>query len=288
MFVKNNFIESVVDYFRVELLPIFSEREIRFIAKSVCSKRLTLDVHAIFPPKGVTCSESDLLFFRSVVKRLQAGEPFQYVLGSTFFYNVELEVNQHVLIPRPETEELVDWIIQSHDDSKRHVLDVGTGSGCIALALNTERPSWSIEAVDISKEALGLVKENAVKNNLKVIITQADARSREMVTESNCYDIIVSNPPYIPVKDKAEMAKHVVDFEPNLALFVLDNDPLIFYREIAFFALKKLDLNGVLYFELNEDLARETKDLLHHIGYRNVELKHDLQGKLRMLKATVN
>jgi release factor glutamine methyltransferase len=287
MFVSDNSLESVLKYFQEKLRGTFTDRESRMIAKSVIMQRLNLDSSQIFPPRNMTVSESDLLHFRSVIKRLLAGEPAQYVVGSTFFYNIELFCDERALIPRPETEELVDWIVRDvylHDQLS--ILDIGTGSGCIALALKKEFPEAVVEAVDFSEEALNLARENAEQNDLMVAFSQQDARNSEMTTASEKYTVIVSNPPYIPVMDKEKMAAHVVDFEPNLALFVDDHDPLIFYRQIGKFARKKLDLNGALYVELNEDLADETVQLLQEIGFDEIVIRKDLQGKKRMLKAT--
>jgi release factor glutamine methyltransferase len=289
MFVSDNSLESVLKYFQEKLRGTFTDRESRMIAKSVITQRLNLDGTLIFPPRNMTVSESDLLHFRSVIKRLQAGEPAQYVVGSTFFYNIELMCDERALIPRPETEELVDWIVRdAYFKDHLSILDIGTGSGCIALSLKKEFPEARVEAVDFSEDALNLARENAELNDLMVKFSQQDARNSEMITASKTYTIIVSNPPYIPEVDKLKMANHVVDYEPNLALFVSNDDPLIFYRQIAMFALKKLDLNGALYFELNEDLAQETVELLKGLGFNSVELREDLQGKLRMLKATRN
>jgi release factor glutamine methyltransferase len=285
MFVKDNSIQSVIEYFKEQLGDVFSERELRQLTKQVCCSRLQLNIDDVFPPSNAQCSESDLLYFRSIVKRIQQGEPMQYVLGSTYFYNLELDVTPYVLIPRPETEELVDWIVQSYPNNSLQVIDIGSGSGCIALALQKARPNWNVEAVDISEDALNLIAKNASKNKLSIHLTNADARSSAMKTYFESYNIIVSNPPYIPIRDKSLMAKHVVDYEPELALFVTDDDPLIFYRQIALFARKKLVLGGALFFELNEDLAEETVRLLDGIGFSSIELKTDLQGKNRMLKA---
>jgi release factor glutamine methyltransferase len=286
MFVKDNSIASVLGYFEERLSPTFSNREIKTIAKSFIAKRLNWEKSDFLMRQKDTVSESDLLYFRSAVKRILAGEPFQYVLGTTFFYNLELDTDQRALIPRPETEELVDWMIKDFTSLKEGTLiDIGTGSGCIALAMKKALTKWSVTAVDVSKEALSLVAQNALKNQLEVALIEDSALNFNEALYADKYTVIVSNPPYIPKKDSAQMAQHVLDFEPELALFVSDDNPLIFYQQIAEFALKKLALNGALYVELNEDLAHETKALLNKIGFNHTEIRQDLQGRNRMLKA---
>lgn len=286
MFVKDNSIASVLGYFEERLSPTFTSREIKTIAKSFISKRLNWANSDFLMRQKDTVSESDLLYFRSAVKRIIAGEPFQYVLGTTFFYNLEVDTDKRALIPRPETEELVDWMVNNYSSlDKGTLIDIGTGSGCIALAMKKALPKWSVTAVDISKDALSLVAQNALKNQLEVALIEDSALNFNEALYADKYTVIVSNPPYIPIKDSAQMAQHVLDFEPEMALFVSDNDPLIFYQQIAEFALKKLALNGALYVELNENLAQETRALLNKIGFNNTEIRQDLQGRNRMLKA---
>ena len=288
MFVKDNSIASVFGYFEERLSPTFSSREIKTIAKSFIAKRLNWEASDFLMRQKETVSESDLLYFRNAVKRIVAGEPFQYVLGTTFFYNLELDTDTRALIPRPETEELVDWMIKDFSSlDAGTLLDLGTGSGCIALSMKKALPSWSMSAVDVSKEALSLVQQNATKHQLEVDLIEDNALAFNEALYADKYTVIVSNPPYIPQKDSAKMAQHVLDFEPEMALFVADDNPLIFYQQIGEFALKKLDLNGALYFELNENLAEETKALLNKIGFNNTEIRQDLQGRNRMLKAWV-
>ena len=286
MFVRDNTIASVVRYFEERLSPVFSNREGKMIAKSFIVKRLGWDSSNFLIRQKDTVSESDLLYFRSAVKRILAGEPYQYVLGTSFFYNLELDTDARALIPRPETEELVDWITKDFSScSEGRLLDVGTGSGCIALALKSVFPDWTVSAVDVSKDVLNLVRQNALKNELDIELIEDNALDFSYDFYAESYTVIVSNPPYIPMRDRIRMARHVLDFEPELALFVEDESPLIFYQKIAELAVKKLALNGALYFELNEDLAQETKVLLTELGFNNTEIRQDLQGRNRMLKA---
>ncbi len=287
MFVVSNTYESVKSYFIDRLTKQFSDREIAFFVKESIKKRLKISDSELMLQKEIRFSESDLLFFRSVVKRLQNSEPFQYILGETFFYELLIRCDQRALIPRPETEELVDWIIHSVDKiQKFNILDVCTGSGCIALALKSTLKSCTISATDISLDAIALAKKNAMLLGLDVSFMQDNVLvSDSDIFETNSFDIIVSNPPYIPLKDKDDMDKNVLDFEPHLALFVSDEAPLVFYKAIADKAQILLKSNGLLFFELHENYAMETKKMVESIGFDEVEIKIDLQGKNRMLKA---
>ena len=287
MFVIQNTAEAVKSYFFERLKETFTEREIATFYKESLKKRLKLSDADLLLLKEIRLSESDLLFFRAIVKRLQNHEPFQYIIGETFFYNLVIRCDERALIPRPETEELVDWIINSvESDQPLEILDVCTGSGCIALALKKTLKKSKVSATDISPDALALAKKNAMLNSLEVNFLQDNA----LINDSDLFhlgslDILVSNPPYIPMKDKVQMEKNVLDFEPHLALFVSDETPLIFYKAIANKALLLLKSNGLLFFELHESYTEQTKELMLDLGFDEVEIKLDLQGKSRMLKA---
>jgi release factor glutamine methyltransferase len=218
---------------------------------------------------------------------LQNQEPFQYILGETYFYDLVIRCDERALIPRPETEELVEWICNSVDNNEKlEVLDVCTGSGCIALALKSILKSSNVSATDISPEAIALAKKNSMLLSLDVHFIQDNALvDDEDIFTKNSYDLIVSNPPYIPMKEMEIMEKNVLDFEPNLALFVADETPLIFYKAIAEKAFRLLKPNAWLFFELHESFAEKTKELVIALGFDEVEIKLDLQGKSRMLKA---
>ena len=287
MFVVSNTYDSVKSYFFVRLSKQFSDREIGFFVKESIKKRLKISDAELILQKEIRFSESDLLFFRAIVKRLQNQEPFQYILGETVFYDLFIRCDERALIPRPETEELVDWIIHSVDKTQNlNVLDVCTGTGCIALALKNNLKLSAISASDISLEAIALAKKNAMLLGLDVNFLQDNALVNDSdFFESNSLDVIVSNPPYIPLKDKEEMEKNVLDFEPHLALFVSDDAPLVFYKAITEKAQRLLKSNGFLFFELHENYAQETKMLVDSLGFDEVEIKQDLQGKNRMLKA---
>lgn len=215
-------------------------------------------------------------------------KPVQYVLGEAWFMNMRLRVNEHVLIPRSETEELVDWIVNNTKDMDHpdvNILDIGTGSGCIAIALKKNLPLSAVTGTDLSEEALQVAKINAAEQNTLIDFLHADILHPSDWNQLSHYDIIVSNPPYISVSEKNTIHKNVLDFEPHLALFVPDNDPLLFYKAIIQFCKNHLIQQGLLYFEINEGSGDEVIKLLNKEGFINVELKKDMQGKDRMVKA---
>ena len=223
------------------------------------------------------------------LKELKKEIPIQYLLGKTHFYGLEFEVNENVLIPRPETEELVEWIINENlkaDRTKKiKILDIGTGSGCIAISLAKNIPNAEVYAIDVSKKAIETAKRNALYNKVEVNFILQNILETE-VLKCN-FDIIVSNPPYVRNLEKEEIKKNVLDYEPHLALFVEDNDALIFYRKIAELAKKNLLENGQLYFEINQYLGKETKDLLENMDFKNIELRKDIYDNDRMISSKV-
>jgi release factor glutamine methyltransferase len=287
VFVKTNTIKAVKAYFQERLVGFFTESEIKFMLKEAVIERLKLSSSDYLLGEEQLLSESDLLFFRSIVKRLLQNEPFQYIMGKTEFFGLEIKTDKRALIPRPETEELVQWVTESiQKDQGYQIADICAGSGCIALGLRSFFHNSIITATDISLEALELAKENSVNLNLPITILQVDAtKSSEKELPINSFDCWVSNPPYIPINDKMKMEKNVLEFEPELALFVENEDPLVFYREIGKNALVHLKPEGLLFFELHEDLASETMRLITDLGFVNIELRKDLQEKDRMLKA---
>lgn len=288
MFVQSNTIKAIKSYFREKLQNMFSVSEIKLIVNQAICSRLNLTKADLIIADEVRLSESDLLYFRGIVKRLQEHEPMQYVFGDTVFYDLEIKCDQRALIPRPETEELVDWIVQDFSSMKvDKILDLCTGSGCIALALKNQFSETKIQALEFSSEAITLVKENADALNLEIELIEMDVFEEftDFIFEPNSYDVWVSNPPYIPLAEKALMHPNVLDFEPEMALFVENDQALIFYKEIALKALKYLKSGGSLYFELNENFADETSKLISDLGFIAIEIKLDLQGKKRMLKA---
>ncbi len=225
-------------------------------------------------------------FCNDALDKLKQQVPIQHIIGSTEFYELNFNVNKHVLIPRPETEELVHWILGDNKLSTPKILDIGTGSGCIPISLKKNIPKAEISAWDISPEALDVAIGNANLNTVEINFELMDALN-PVISNDNKYDVIVSNPPYIRALEKKLMHQNVLSHEPHLALFVKDNDPLLFYRAISKLAFETLNTNGCLYFEINEALGKETCDLMRGIGFKNIELRKDLFGKDRMIKGQI-
>lgn len=222
--------------------------------------------------------------FQMAINRLQKYEPIQYILGDTEFYGLVFTVNLSVLIPRPETEELVDWIIKSNTSKPAlKILDIGTGSGCIAITLAKQLPNSKVYALDVSADALKVAKKNALNNNVEIEFIEADVL--DWNHEDLQFDVIVSNPPYVREIEKEAMSANVLDHEPHLALFVKDDDALVFYRKISEISEQILKPAGQLYYEINENLGEDTSQLLSNSGFSDIELKQDVFGKNRMLKA---
>ena len=227
--------------------------------------------------------EMEIKKWRNIIAELQLQKPIQYILGATEFFGLPFEVNSSVLIPRPETEELVDWILKNNsDDSKQlRILDIGTGSGCIPITLAKNLIHSEVSAIDVSKEALKVAEINAQKNSVEVKFIKMDILKAEKLSET--YDIIVSNPPYVRELEKQEMQKNVLDFEPHLALFVEDEDALLFYIKITQLASKSLSEGGQLYFEINQYLGQRMINLLNEYKFRDIELRKDIYGNDRMI-----
>jgi len=287
MFVQSNRLSEIKTFFHSKLNSSFSENEINLMLKYLTMKRLDIGSVEYINSSNSLLSESDLLYFNFALKRLLKNEPFQYILGDVEFYGLELNCDTRALIPRPETEELVDWVLETIDkQSKLEIADLCSGSGCIALALKSKLPNSEIIAAELSDSAIELIEENSLKTNLRVIPTRMDVLKENdySIFDSHSFDCWVSNPPYIPNKEKALMAENVLDFEPHMALFVVDNDPLIFYREIASRAKRYLKDGAYLFFEIHEDLGVEMNELLKQKGFVNIELRKDLQGKARMMR----
>jgi release factor glutamine methyltransferase len=229
-------------------------------------------------------SEAEISQWNLVLEQLKQEIPIQYILGKTHFYGLEFQVNPNVLIPRPETEELVDWIIKTNSNGKSStikILDIGTGSGCIAISLAKNLPNASIFSLDVSKKALEMAQINALQNETK--ITFIEKNILETTSFEQQFDVIVSNPPYVRNLEKAEIKKNVLENEPHLALFVADDDALLFYRKIAQIAMKNLQNSGQLFFEINQYLGKETVNLLSDLGFQNIELRQDIYGNDRMI-----
>ena len=250
-------------------------------------------------------SDEEVEKWNVILAQLQQEKPIQYITGEAWFYGLKFEVNENTLIPRPETEELVEWIIESwkleagswksENQKQINVLDIGTGSGCIPIALKANLPQANVSAIDVSEKALEVAKRNAELNKVEINFIQANILEvkdlsqlpSSIIHHPSSYNIIVSNPPYVRNLEKQEIKKNVLDYEPHLALFVEDTDALLFYRKIAQLALKNLAPNGLLFFEINQYLGKETVELLQNLGFKNIELKKDIYGNDRMVKCSI-
>lgn len=286
MKVPDNSLKAVQVFFNSALSDYYPERAIQQFFYFLCDAWLGFDKLSVMMNIDFRLSESDLLLFFYGVKDLQKNRPVQYVAGKTWFYGLEIGVAEGVLIPRPETEELVDWVVKMESDAAVF-LDIGTGSGCIPLSIKKSIPNARVFGADISEVALNIARENAMKLNLAVDFIELDILTVTAPFEDKSLEVIVSNPPYIPVDDKKQMAANVLDYEPDLALFVPNESPLVFYEAIADYGVKNLVKDGRLYFEIHESFGVETVAMLKQKGYQNIELQKDLQGKDRMIRAQI-
>ncbi|WP_224490767.1 peptide chain release factor N(5)-glutamine methyltransferase [Robertkochia flava] len=273
------------------LEPVYGHQEAASLFKMVGEELLGLKPFEITMARNRVLPQSDLEVMEGVLDRLSRQEPLQYILGKAWFKDMWLKVNSHTLIPRQETEELVQWIIDDGLDPQSRVLDVGTGSGCIAIALKKHFPESLVYALDKSAEALAVAQFNAGKQNTEVNFSECDILELMDLSvllkkgDTAPFDVVVSNPPYVRNLEKKEIHKNVLEHEPASALFVSDRNPLIFYRKIAKLASQHLMPGGRLYFEINQYLGRETYDLVSSEGFSEVTLRKDLLGNHRMLKA---
>jgi release factor glutamine methyltransferase len=269
------------------LTPIYGVSEAHSMARILFEDYFNWNLHA----------ESDNMVFehllqtdfQTIIQRLLNFEPIQYIVGFAWFYGQKFKVNPTVLIPRPETEELVHWILEScPQKTKLNVLDIGTGSGCIPIVLKQKKVNWEITACDVSESALITASRNAYRLNVIIDFQRVDILNTADWQLFPKMDVIVSNPPYIPFQEKALMHENVLKYEPHLALFVSDENPLLFYEAIAHFALQYLNPNGFLFFECNEHNATAVVELLKYKKFKNVELRQDMSGKNRMIRATMS
>ena len=268
--------------FIAELSPLYDAEEARQLfymtAEYVSGlSRATIPLHAatIIPVR----QEGR---YHNILHELKEGRPVQHIFAEAWFYGLKFMVSSSVLIPRPETEELVHWILESAVTRKfSSFLDVGTGSGCIAITLKKKMPASHANALDVSRDALQVAQENASLNGTDINFIQIDILKYSSI---DSYDLIVSNPPYITPKERLEMHRNVLAYEPELALFVTEEDPLIFYKSIADFALSHLETSGYLFFEINEYLGKEMIEMMEGKGFINIELRKDMQGKDRMIR----
>ncbi len=272
-------------HIKQSLSDIYPEAEAAAIAKSILLDTFRFSQTELYIGKDTEFDAKDYGRLQDILSRLRRQEPLQYIMGETVFRGLTLSVNPSVLIPRPETAELVDWIASDHQaDAPLRILDVGTGSGCISISLAKALPNAQVSAWDISNDALQTAKENAKANGVNIAFQQVDVLGHDYPQAE--LDVLVSNPPYIAEQERKDMDANVLDWEPGIALFVPDEDPLIFYRRIADIGLTLLKTGGSLYFEINQAYGKETVGMLQEKGYRNVILRKDLSGNDRMIKAS--
>lgn len=274
--------------FTYELNGIYDEKEVEsffYIVLDAFHQMKRIDV-AMRP--DFELDSIQLLQWETVLSQLKEQKPIQYILGETEFFGLPFYVNENTLIPRPETEELVDWILQQSKGNSRKatlkILDIGTGSGCIAISLAKNLPYAEVYALDVSDKALEVAQKNGKNNNVNVQFLHQSIL--DTVDLEQQFDIIVSNPPYVRQLEKEEIKKNVLDYEPHLALFVEDDDALLFYRKIAQLAQKNLSAGGELYFEINQYLGKEMVSLLEIYKFSNIELRKDIYGNDRMIRST--
>ena len=274
-------VSDILPYFVNELLVFYPENELKSIMYISIDFYLGLTKSGTVLQSEKILKDKEILVFINIVERLKKMEPIQYILSETKFYGLSFHTKKGILIPRRETEELVDWIIKDNQGSKKKYLDIGTGSGCIIISL-AKNLKGMFDAIDNSEKSIRISEENSIKNKVNINLKQKDILHSKLKGE---WDIIVSNPPYVLRSEKEVMNKNVLNWEPESALFVEDTDPLLFYEEISQKALTVLAENGCLYFEINENFGEETIKLLEEIGFVNIELKKDINGKDRMIKA---
>jgi len=275
--------QQAFEYIRNSLSNIYLTNEINSISNLIIAHITGYTNTQIILNKNTKISDNQRLQLKKIVEELKKNTPVQYVLGETEFYGLTFKVNKDVLIPRPETEELVDWVKQSiSPDNSIKILDIGTGSGCIAIALKSIFITSEVTAFDISELALETARQNAALNGCNVDFRQTDILNPPAFDTK--WDVIVSNPPYIPETEKSEILAHVLDFEPHIALFVPQSEPLLFYEKIAAFSIEHLKTGGMIFFEIHRDFGKQTVMLLEDIGYKDVELCKDISGNDRMIR----
>ena len=278
-------IHQFKNYFYSELSEHYPKTEIQSFFKLLIEFQLKLNRAEVILQPTLEIKEIDLSFLQNALNELKNHKPIQYILGKTEFYGLNFHVNKYVLIPRPETEELVDWIVHDFRKGKSlKILDIGTGSGCIAISLAKNLPNAEVFAIDVSSEALQVAKKNMTLNKVNIQFIEGDILSLKKLPHS--FDVVVSNPPYVLEMEKEKMEKNVLENEPPLALFVKDDSPYIFYDKISELAKKYLTKKGTLYFEINQYLGAKTIEILKTKGFKKIELKKDSYNNDRMIKTS--
>ncbi|RIA10022.1 release factor glutamine methyltransferase [Flavobacteriaceae bacterium MAR_2010_72] len=282
-------LKELQNQFHKDLDAIYGKQEVRSFLSLLLEHYLGLKPIDLVLKSETSIFKSEEIKFTNILERLKHEEPIQYIIGETEFYGLKLKVNPSTLIPRPETEELADWIIYNYKNQENiSILDIGTGSGCIAVTLANYLPNAKVYALDVSKEALEIARLNAELNKVEIEFIEASILNAKLSKLGICntaFDVIVSNPPYVRKQESSEIKSNVLNHEPHLALFVKNDDPLVFYKAICNFAVHNLKPQGSLYFEINQYLRVDTKQLLSQFEFENIELRKDMFGKDRMLKA---
>ncbi len=294
MKIISNKLKDIVSFFKQELNGLYDERELRSIIFIVMEEFTGYSSSQLLTNDDHTVSESTLLKINFAIKDLKEYKPLQYILGYTTFYNLKIKVTSDVMIPRPETEELVKWVIDENKYAKEikadsvpkviKLVEIGTGSGCIAIAIKKNIPEISIKAVDISEHALKVARKNADLNKVEINFIQHDIFDKNLYAFKFKIDIIISNPPYVRESEKALMSPNVLNYEPEVALFVKDEQALVYYEAIADFALLRLKPHGCIFVEINEALALEVAELFILKGFKKIKIRQDIHGKDRMLR----
>lgn len=289
MRIASNKLQDIIAFYNTELSSVYEPGEINSLLQQACKHYINFSPIDITTRKNENLNQSDILKLYDCCKELKKNIPIQYILGETIFYGLTIKVNSNVLIPRPETEELVELILndcKTLSETTLDILDIGTGSGCIPITLKYKLPEANVAAIDISQEALQVAQQNALLNKTTVLFNQGDILKQEAEYVLDTYDIIVSNPPYIAKTEALQMHERVKNNEPTIALFVEDNDATIFYRRIIVLCKKHLNAGGRLYFELNPLFANEIKQLAEKSNlFEQITLIKDLSGNTRFLKA---
>ncbi|HEY9115020.1 MAG TPA: peptide chain release factor N(5)-glutamine methyltransferase [Bacteroidales bacterium] len=285
MDIRNNSLIYLREKYINDLSVIFSNKEARQMLNVLIQHFFGISRTTLALNPNLRLSESEILNLHFAVKGLKKHKPLQYITGKSEFFGFELLVNESVLIPRPETEELVQLIVSKEKQKNTQLLDVGTGSGCIAIALEKLMPEPGVSAIDIDEKTLKIATANASQNSSSVNFIQLDILDENSWKKLGIFDVIVSNPPYVTISDKNKMQENVLNYEPHLALFVPENDELIFYRKICQFAKTHLAKKGRIYFEINENKGFEINKLLKEEGFQLVEIHRDFRGKMRFATA---
>ena len=285
MKVPSNLVRDIRNYYCEQLCSIYDKNESNTLILILFEYYFNINRIKMSLEPELRLSESEMLKLHFAVKDLLKNKPIQYIIGETEFCDLKFKVNENVLIPRPETSELVRLIANIHQPSATsNILDIGTGSGCIAISLAKMIPQSNVYALDISEKALDVAKENAINNNVNITFIQDDILTKTQTLTQTKFDIIVSNPPYVRELEKVDMHNNILQWEPHNALFVSDEDPLIFYRGILEFSKKHLKENGEIWFEINEYLGKEMKALCEEVGLSNIEIYKDFRDKERFLR----